>query len=1378
MSRLEAVAQALYYPTPLRVVAGLARLLRIAVHEENGNGGKHLRILDPCAGKGLAVSFLARLLATQSGEEAQTGQNPDWQLVLPGQTQLSTPNKKGSLSTSTRFSGSNLIETYGIELDRYRAQAASTRMSQVLNTDAKTAKVSTNAFDLAFHNPPYDAAPGSERRLEHQFLKRVTWLLKPNGLLIHIIPQSSLAVSAEFLANHYHQIEVLRFPYPEYSRFGQVVVLALKKRAAVEDKALEKQLKQLAGVARPELKPIPACPTSHQELRTLLEQAGVIKSDQLDTPEEEESEISQELAGIEQAQFRQQVEELAPDADAAEFTGTLAYQLQPQKAVAGAKLIFAVGEYHLAEALVEASRSGVWSNRLTREQLTGGTSATTSSKTIHRPLMPLRDGQAALLTSLGLLNNLILTAEADPASGTPGQAIVVKGQALKEFKTRKIETDENGEETSRIDRQILRTELRTLDLANGELSLVQPAQMSQFIERYKPSIQRQMLENYPPRYVPRPRQTDPLIQQLEAGVARLGRRPLGGQRLALVGAALSLREQRGTVISAEQGSGKSYLGAGAAYLAGMRRVVVICPTHLTKKWVREISQTIPGAQGVVVKKISDLMQAGALIARHEYSLAQHLANQAGAKGKIDVSQCYGTKALPPFFVVISKESMKLDSRWEPAVMWRVPRPVPLDGKGRPILTEKAHCPRCGQLVTASYDDEQPIDWLTLQTKKRYCRALVRNGKGQRRECREPLWHKTAKKVGTSPFLSKKEQASQAEAQREAKAGPRRFRLARYIKEKLEGYFDLLILDEVQDMRSKGSAQGIAAGVLASACKKVLALSGTFSGGYSTSLFHLLYRFTDEIRHEYQPGDDLGWAWDYGIIERTTFRSGSNCGSQSSGASGEAEEEEEVLEDGAMSDRRTVRVRFKEAPGISPAVLLKMIGYTIFLKITDVARDLPPYHEHVLELPMQGENEEEAKAAGYSQHQSYQKLADDLYTEVRQQLLRGSRRLLGALVQSLLSWPDNPTLEETVIDKRDNKVVASAPALPEEILYPKEQALLDLYRRENSANRKLLVFISNTKKRDLAPRLKGVLEREAGARVAVLRSDKVEASDREAWVEHQLEQGIDVLICHPRLVQTGLDLLAFQTIVFYQIEYSVYVQRQASRRSWRIGQTQPIHVYHFVYKASSQAGALRHQARKMQASNLLEGDLSAEGLVGLADEDNEDNLMLEMARAIVREKEKAHLAVSQSGESQPQPEREREEEDATRALSLEDLLASLHQSEVGAAKLILEAGLNEELELEEAVTELYEALVAPTQSQILPQVQSEGQALVELIGTPVVAATSEGIAEPSSPKPKVSLEQLRELMLQEKARKHSRRNKTETQTAEKPAVPAVQQLSLF
>ena len=88
----------------------------------------------------------------------------------------------------------------------------------------------------------------------------------------------------------------------------------------------------------------------------------------------------------------------------------------------------------------------------------------------------------------------------------------------------------------------------------------------------------------------------------------------------------------------------------------------------------------------------------------------------------------------------------------------------------------------------------------------------------------------------------------------------------------------------------------------------------------------------------------------------------------------------------------------------------------------------------------------------------------------------------------------------------------------------------------------------------------------------LKADAVAPERREAWVADRVKQGIDVMICHPRLVQTGLDLIDFPTLIWYETDYSVYVMRQASRRSWRIGQTRPVKVVFMSYKNTLQAGS--------------------------------------------------------------------------------------------------------------------------------------------------------------------------------------------------------------
>ena len=119
----------------------------------------------------------------------------------------------------------------------------------------------------------------------------------------------------------------------------------------------------------------------------------------------------------------------------------------------------------------------------------------------------------------------------------------------------------------------------------------------------------------------------------------------------------------------------------------------------------------------------------------------------------------------------------------------------------------------------------------------------------------------------------------------------------------------------------------------------------------------------------------------------------------------------------------------------------------------------------------------------------------------------------------------------------------------------------------------------------------------GFTVAVMKADAVPPERREAWVAKRVVEGVDVLVCHPRLVQTGLDLVEFPTICWYETDYSVYTMRQASRRSWRIGQTQPVQIVFMAYRNTLQADALTLVAKKLQSSLAVEGELPEDGLPG-------------------------------------------------------------------------------------------------------------------------------------------------------------------------------------
>jgi SNF2 family DNA or RNA helicase len=417
---------------------------------------------------------------------------------------------------------------------------------------------------------------------------------------------------------------------------------------------------------------------------------------------------------------------------------------------------------------------------------------------------------------------------------------------------------------------------------------------------------------------------------------------------------------------------------------------------------------------------------------------------------------------------------------------------------------------------------------------------------------------------------------------------RRYAIADFIKQHMKGFFEALIADEIHEYKAKGSAQGLAAAGLARASKKVLALTGTLFGGYSTTLFHLLYRLTAEIKKQFGHNEEQRWAARYGILERIT-----------------KVREEEYSEDGTTSRRRSYYTRVVERPGVSPEVMFHLIDKAVFMRLGDLAMRLPPYQEEVILAEMEP-----------LQGQAYRKLASDLILALKEQLARGNKSLLGAYLQALLSYPDQPFREEMVINKETGEVVAHAPALPEDLIYPKEQRLIELVKSELAQGRKVLLYVTHTESRDITGRIEKLLK-EAFVLACVLKSHTVSAEQREAWIRAKLNEGFQVLITGSKMLQTGLDLLDFPTIIFYEPEYSVYTLRQASRRSWRIGQRQPVKVYYLAYQETLQEKGLHLIAAKVRSALAVEGELLDSGLSAF---NQDQDFFLQLARSIVERDE--------------------------------------------------------------------------------------------------------------------------------------------------------------
>ena len=202
--RLAAQAKGGFYPTPPRVTEMLAGL----VYPGSGRYRHQdtIRLLDPCCGAGEAAAQLAERLR----ERAE----------VP-------------------------VESYGVELHRERAEAASGVLDRALAADLFQTSIANGVFSLLLLNPPYDF-DGETKRAEHRFLTHCTRYLADDGVLLFIVPRARLAVSARYLASHYRNIQCWAFPSPEREVFDQVVLLGYRRTDPRLDVYAEEEIKEWA----------------------------------------------------------------------------------------------------------------------------------------------------------------------------------------------------------------------------------------------------------------------------------------------------------------------------------------------------------------------------------------------------------------------------------------------------------------------------------------------------------------------------------------------------------------------------------------------------------------------------------------------------------------------------------------------------------------------------------------------------------------------------------------------------------------------------------------------------------------------------------------------------------------------------------------------------------------------------------------------------------------------------------------------------------------------------------------------------------------------------------------------------------------------------
>lgn len=513
--------------------------------------------------------------------------------------------------------------------------------------------------------------------------------------------------------------------------------------------------------------------------------------------------------------------------------------------------------------------------------------------------------------------------------------------------------------------------------------------------------------------------------------------------------------------------------------------------------------------------------------------------------------------------IIGRDTAKLGPGWVPAAVSRkieMTTEVQTDEgiERQKQAAEILFCPSCGVALRKT-TEKDPVGLIVtremLSKKRQTCDA-----------CRSPLWQMIRK--------------------------PDRFEPARFVHKKLKGFFDYLVADEIHQNCRVETAQSQAIGSLAAACDKVIALTGTLIGGYAEHLRPLLFRLAPRsLRAEgFKWQDVMAFCEKYGRIETriTESEGGGEDNRQSRGSS-------------------TSRTKYCR-PGIMPTLFgAHLIGNAVFLGLQELDAALPTLHEYVVGVPM----DPELKLA-------YDRVESVLRQKVKEMAVRRDKRLLGTMLQTLMGYPDHPYGWGDVgyKDKGSFVRVVTPANLDSLIVRPKERKLIDICQQEFCLGRQVWVYVQLNGERNVESRVARLLVAE-GLRVKILRQS-VPLKDREEWIDANCQE-VDVVISHPRLVETGLDLFSksylghnFATLVFYETGYELSVMRQASRRAWRLQQPKECKVYYLFYERTMQQRAMELMGKKLLAAEALEGKFSSEGLVAMA---GDDGIEMAMAKSL-------------------------------------------------------------------------------------------------------------------------------------------------------------------
>ena len=1149
-----------YYPTPERVTEYVSNHITRHVfwrraETEYEEARTEMRIMDPCCGDGTAVARFAERLEERVNR---------------------TIKPKDPLR----------VMTYGIEVEEERAKTARQSMNQVWHADIDDMRIMPSSYDYLWLNPPYDwdgSGDETTKRLESRFLHQTTWGLKPQGMLIYIVPQHVLRWDADFLARHYQTIVVRRFPAPEFQDYGQVVVTAVK-RDAPRAGGDAMTATQLTSMAKP---------------RAYIEP----------------------LDGGEKLLISKQT--------------TYGNQGWPARRM----------WFRPDDVATSLRNEGAWQTKEVRDLLNAG-----HDRARMRPIERLQEGHAAMVAANSMMDNVIIT---DPANEK--EPIILRGFFRKVSK----ETDRSQERVTRTDyfESNIRA-MNAVTGAVQEMGS-DPEGLSRFMETYGQAIREHIDVAYPPAVDPESEECRavrdriatlkrPLIgKQVEAtaiGATYLKKHthlnlyfePGTGKTCCSFAVAFGMNASKVCVMTPSRVIRNWISEIQAVWPAAIIRVIDNRDPIGTRRPPTELEMALEPAQvGRCSLEDTRRLEAWASPDRPLWVLMKKDTARRTHPVEQGLRWVSGNGAEAPAqrpltrLTEVERRARKQKGQTRRTKAKRAPSRLIRNENGEltawpaqsaPVGT----CPECWYPLTEderwrSNDrdavcineaplrqyraDEQMLERMTAEEDKN---QTVRGKYGG-------TWHSISPADEQESVESIRERSRQSALQMRWRnhgmgmpaqgtetpewaeleiqtcrapigtavrdeSGRALYSYGDYAAEYMGRWFDVMIIDEVQDYKARETAQGETTRRMAQHAKKTMALTGTPFGGKVSEVFFLLSALNP------------GFGQHFGFRELGAFRK----------LYGREETTYNIKEDdqnrsvGVHSRRRETKKNTREIPGYHPALLEFFWHNTLFMSLQDVDMDgkLPSLKQraHLIKL----DDTAQPKTTEQLSHRDAYAALDSAMTEyIKEQLSRGSSRTLGLYLQELLTYPENAWQGTAPRDPDTNEVIIELDPLEADRLYPKEAALLELVREQVRRGRKCLVYCTHTGKRDTTTRLLKLLKRNS-IKALQLKAGTVDSEERSEWLQREARSH-DVIVCQPKLVETGVNLLDYPTIIWYEIEYSMFMTEQASRRSYRLNQTKDVEVYYLAYADTMQERALRIIARKADVSRTFHGDLAKTGL---------------------------------------------------------------------------------------------------------------------------------------------------------------------------------------